>query len=222
MSEGCLVGLELRTYRYGKGEHGHEVHWTYNISLKGYNEDYTDYLITDLGELVDIPDQEIEKTLSVYIQKAMNLSLDLEGFECLQPVSKLFCDFQKQCPDLEIIKQKNQICLRTPSLKAKPIPIAFLQSNYTGDIASDYHAYFENYFNEHSVRGFDLDISSIRWYESNSYRLLVFHLGAGHIPGRADGKPREPLVKHIGLSEVFEEPMLHHGKGFDYFVLKEK
>ena len=107
-------------------------------------------------------------------------------------------------------------------------PIQYLNSEYKGQMAKPYKSYFDFYF-EDAIVGTDLKVSSIRKYENKTHKLLIFHLGTGQeFELASTGKI--PIKKEFKFSEkletimdaVFIEPVLHHGKGFDYFKMNEK
>jgi len=175
-SENCLIGIEIISNRYGVGESNSVPVWNHKIALKGFNKDYSDFLIRELNYKVSVPNEKSDSILTLEITKALQ----------------------------------------------------YLNSEYKGQMAKPYKSYFDFYFDD-TIVGTDLKISSNRKYENKTHKLLIFHLGTGQeFELASTGKI--PIKKEFKFSEkletimdaVFIEPVLHHGKGFDYFKLNEK
>jgi hypothetical protein len=226
-SENCLIGIEIISNRYGEGEFGEKTFWNYKITLKGYNSDYSDYVIAELDSNAKIEDNKTEHFLVKQFEKALKICDSLNDFEILIPKEIKFCDFQKKCTEIELIYTEKELTFKTTN-NNKKISIHFLSSEYKGKIANPYKDYFRNYFQVSDIMGIDLKVSSIRSYENSKYKLLVFHLGTGQefkdaITNKYPEKKEYEFDKELNnsIDAVFIEPILHHGKGFDYFVMNE-
>ena len=224
-SENCLIGLEIISGRYGKGEFGEKTFWSYTISLKGYNNDYTNYLIAELDYNNEIENEKILNYLNEQFEKALKICIKLDDFEILKAREIKLCEYQSKCSKIELVTTKKEIKIKTKDDKLHNIH--FLNSNYNGIIAKPYREYYENYYKSEII-GFDLKISSIRIYENSIFNLLIFHLGTGQefksaltdeYPEKTEYKYQKELIDF--KDAIFIEPVLHHGKGFDYFILNE-
>lgn len=151
-----------------------------------------------------------------------------QGLEHFDPQYLSFCDFQQSCQIVEIEKD------RTSDAEF----LIYNGQKYEVPIVKD-TAYFgfnnSPYYN--SSIG-DMHLSSIRVYKSASITLVVNHLATGHElamgyitsdPDEARDNERKTLAKEYQPDFLFasienstyEEPLLHHGYGFDVFLLKE-
>jgi len=226
-SENCLIGMEILSIRYGEGEFGEKELWNYKITLKGFNEDYSEFFVNNLDSVNGIKNSDFEKLLKLQIDKALQICNKLENFEILKPKEISFCDYQKDCSKLKLKEINGQLKFQVNKTN-KSFPIHYLDTVFQGEIARHYKAYFEFYF-EDSIIGTDLKISSIREYENNYYKLLIFHLGTGQqfelaATGKLPQKKEIKFTKELNTIKdaIFTEPILHHGKGFDYFKLNKK
>lgn len=226
-SENCLIGIEIISNRYGEGKFGEKEVWNYHFTLKGFNSDYSEFLVNKLSSIKGIEPDKIEEILNNQMTKALQFCDNLDDFEILKPKEISFCDYQKDCSKLKLVESLEQLKFHIKS-KNRSYPIQYLSSSYKGEIAKPYKEYFEFYF-ENAIIGTDLKISSIREYENSSHQLLIFHLGTGQeFEGATTGKLPEKQEKKFNRElqtledAIFKEPILHHGKGFDYFKLNKK
>ena len=219
--------IEIISNRYGGGDYGETAVWNYKFTLKGFNEDYSEFLIEELSFEKVIKNNNLENILKNKINIALQICNDLTDFEVFEPKEITFCDFQKNCSVLKLIESAGQLKFRTINEK-KNHQIHYLSENYTGEIAKQYKEYFKAHFDSSDIIGTDLKISSIRQYENSSYKLLIFHLGTGQEPEEVEtGKLRKKEYKFDREFKtiedvIFIEPILHHGAGFDYFKMDKK
>ena len=141
-----------------------------------------------------------------------------------------FCDYQKKCDLLSVaydtIQNKDYV-----TLSNKKYPISVIQD-------TSYYAFNNSPYHSGNTAG--LYISSIRTYKSESMTLVLTHLETGHeismgwITDDPNKKPEEegdpvivskehkPDIEFKVIDKaVYQEPLLHHGYGFDIFVIKE-
>ncbi|MDF1698552.1 MAG: hypothetical protein P1U56_22055 [Saprospiraceae bacterium] len=227
-NESCMIGIEIISQRKGSGEFGKIPVWDYTFTLKGFNEDHSDYIIHKLNKVKDIQENDIEKTLQKEITKAIKICSTISGFEQLIPKQIQFCDFQKACSSIQLFEADGRLNFKEGSNDLVH-SISYLDSSYTDEIASAYKEYFDFYFDSsRNVVGIDLKISSIRIYENSQGSILVFHLATGQEfldPETGEYPEKSPYSYDFPLQNIndgiFQEPILHHGKGFDYYLLKK-
>lgn len=61
-----------------------------------------------------------------------------------------------------------------------------------------------------------ISISSFRTFKIGEETISVIHLGSGQRLESADGTYRPNTTKILCEGQLFNEPILHHGQGFDY------
>ena len=223
-NEGCMVGIELISNRYG-GDDFQEL-WDFEISLKGYNEDYSDYVIVKFDAVKGLANEEVTDMIKQYMSQAIDYSQSLDNFDAFHPVTISFCDFQKECSSSSLTQIDDRLRLNYGGTSH---PIYFLDSTYKGEMAKPYLDYFEFYFDQaSSVIGEDLKISSVRRLQNTTQSIVLFHLGTGQ-EFKEPNTDKYPIKKEYEFENtlktledaVYLEPILHHGKGFDYFVLSD-
>jgi len=133
-SENCLIGIEIISNRHGEGEFNSIPVWNHKIALKGFNKDYSDFLIKELSYKVSVPNEKSDSILRLEITKALQHCKILEGFEIFEPKEISFCDFQKDCSAISLVESNNRLEFRINS-KNKSYPIQYLSSDYKGQMA---------------------------------------------------------------------------------------
>jgi|GEM_PF-2745527 len=231
-SEGCLVGIEIISRRDSEGRYSEKAIWYFDFKLKGFNEDYSDFLIQELDTKQKVNNNEVEEYLKTKAREALSICQKMETFEILKANEISFCEYQKNCSKVSLIKAKDELRFRINKTQ-KDYPIKYLSKDYDGAIAKPYREYVSFYLEDsedyESALGQYLSISSIRTYENSSMELLVFHLGMGQefepLDSTMTNKKKETQYhKQLKNLEdaIFVEPILHHGKGFDYFQISKK
>lgn len=226
-SDNCLIGLEVLSNRYGMGKYREKAVWDFQFTIKGFNSDDSEYQIDTLILEKGIANEQVEELLRAKLHEALQICHQLDDFLLLQPKTISFCDFQTECSKIDLFETDQEMRFKLKN-EDTSYPIHFLNTAYQGEIAKPYKKYFDFYFEDATV-GIDLKISSVREYENSSYKLTIFHLGTGQEIGlpeidEDDQKQEYKFDKPLSTIQdaVFTEPILHHGKGFDYFRLSKK
>lgn len=156
--------------------------------------------------------------------KGLKLAKQLPDYIAVSPVSLSHCDFQQTC---------REVALRNDTMKHKVFVKLNHQKEYevtilrdTTSIAKRYLEYYSG-FNSGVIDYASLDIGSIRKFKIGAKTLTVVHLASGDkleytdeegVPKRAEYKP--DVVFDQLESSTFYEPVLHHGHGFDFFIVE--
>lgn len=151
---------------------------------------------------------------------------DLEYFK---PEYISFCDFQQKC---------NIVKIQSDTLSNKDF-VVYEGKKYQTDIVRDtsYYGFCRSPYHPETITG--LNINSVRIYKTKTMTLLITHLATGHEismgwitsdPKKAgkteDGeislaKEYKPNLTFTDIKKsTYEEPLLHHGYGFDIFIIK--
>jgi len=175
-------------------------------------------------------DNYLEKLKEVYDVAFAKIQKDFPSIELFMPKYISFCDFQKKCKLLEVdirINYDEDIGLSIDTATVK-----YRNKKYELNILKD-----SLYYGFNGVREYyqtPNEISSYRIYETKKIKLIAFHLAAGDLilyraAGMIDldekdipsGKEYKPNLKFKDIKKsVYEEPLLHHGYGFDAFIIE--
>jgi len=155
-------------------------------------------------------------------KKALGLAKQLPGFMAAKPVYLSFCDFQQKCEEAELRVDTLKHLLFVKLRHQKEYEVNVLKD--TASIAGGYVQYYDN-FNGGQIDYTDIDISSVRKYAIGAQTLTVVHLANGDKPKDVEGTPKraehKPEVAFSQLeNSVVHEPLLHHGHGFDFFIVE--
>ena len=157
----------------------------------------------------------LEKLEEIYDAAFAKIQMEFSSIELFTPKYISFCDFQKKCKliemDADSVKYKN----KTYRLNISHIFEYFGLGRLEDEESDEFPGLFY--------------ISSYRIYETKTTKLIIFHLATGdlvearryndeNIPPAKEHKP-DFKFKNIKKS-VYEEPLLHHGFGFDAFIIE--
>lgn len=166
-------------------------------------------------------------TLDKVFQKGIKLIAgkftDLEYFK---PDYISFCDFQQEC---KLVSISSDLLLNKDY-------VVYEGKKYQIDLIKDtsYYGFRKHYKHPNSIIG--VSINSIRIYKTNSLTLVITHLADGHelSMGWFTSDPKIAKKHNLTLTKeykpdlvftditktTYEEPLLHHGYGFDLFIVK--
>jgi hypothetical protein len=206
--------------------------WIINAFISKYDKNQKLFEKKDIGMTYSIGENYLDSLQTIYLKgfdKIKSLYSDLKVFK---PTYISFCDFQQSC---ELIELSND------SITDKDYLI-YDKKKYPVDIIRDtsYYAFGKCVYHPENILG--LYANSIRIYKSDNYQLVISHIATGHEIGMGwiTSDPeifREKQAKDEPISlakefkpdidfgdirqSVYEEPLLHHGYGFDIFIIKE-
>ncbi|WP_299116009.1 hypothetical protein [uncultured Winogradskyella sp.] len=153
--------------------------------------------------------------------KSIYKSLDYFKAEYLS-----FCDYQKKCKRLEI---HHDSITKKDTFKYKKQDFTIeLSDNQKDEKSETFVGHLSSYF-----------LNSVRIYKTKDIELIIGHIATGHevsmgwITDNPNKKPNkfgdpihkaEPYHPDFEFKElrtaVYEEPIMHHGYGFDLFIIK--
>jgi hypothetical protein len=155
-------------------------------------------------------------------KKGLALAKQLPGFVAAKPLYLSFCNFQQKCQEAELSVDTMKHALFVKLRNQKQYEVNVLK--YKASIAGTYLQYYSG-FNGGQIDYTGIDISSVRKYTIGEATLTIVHLANGDKPNYEEGAPKreeykpEVAFSHLENSVVYE-PLLHHGHGFDFFIVE--
>lgn len=194
----------------------------FKIYDDNYKEVYTETLDTMMFE-ESAYDSIVDKTF----QKGLKLAKQNPDFLVAKPISLAFCDYGENCSKAKLLFDtlNNKIHVQLQNKTAHYSKTLFDSTSMTSNFLKDYSNGFDDI--DLSAKSFlgRLYINSVRQFQIGSKKLTIVHISTGQFLELADGgteptrkeyNPKFPF-RYINKS-VFEEPVLHHGHGFDFYV----
>lgn len=195
------------------------------ISIYDYNQNL---ISKSLIEESQIHEESYLSALQSSYSKGVNqIESKYHNIEYFIPDYISFCDFQKRCEILEI---KHDTINKKDYLKYKNIDYAIN--------LNEYNNYKKSMLYSGNLTAYYL--SSTRIYKAKNLELVIGHLETGHeismgwITNNLTKKPKSEFEVIIVPKEhkpeivfdkldnvVYKEPLLHHGYGFDFFIVTE-
>ena len=212
-----------------------DVVWDGTSYLKIYDKNYqtvSSELIDSLKAFPAFSKHEYNSAVGKTFAKGMESAQKLPDFIPAKPLSIWFCDYKKKCKkaSLHLDTAENKLFVKLPNKKKYEVP--FLEDKtaisahvftYYGFFSDDEEDCYdeEDCEPEREIPKGALYINSVRRFDLNGQKLTIVHLGVGdnlfNLPSK-EYAAKFPF-KDINHS-VFEERVLHHGRGFDFFILE--
>ncbi len=194
--------------------------------FKIYDADYKEVFSETLDTIKLFKQKLYDSIVQCSFLKGMQRAKLYPGFVAARPVSITFCDYQEQCGTTALLYDSIQNTIRVKlRSKSYDVKVLFDSTSIASNILSYYGGYDDNNpLTAMSFKGY-LYINSIRRFEIGNKTLTVVHLGSGQHFERVDGgtyppgKEYKPSFAFNDINKsVFEEPVLHHGHGFDFYI----
>ncbi len=187
------------------------------ISLKPFDTTYS------IGKSYS---DTLDKTYHRGLEK---IALQFNNLEYFKPDYISFCDFQQKC---------NLVKIQSDTVLNKEYVI-YESKKYQTYVVQDssYFGFDKSRNHTETIKG--LYINSIRVYKTKTITMLIAHLATGHEismgwitsdPKKASKKEdgeislaneHKPNFKFSDINQsTYQEPLLHHGYGFDIFIIK--
>lgn len=226
----CVVETRLyRTEFRGPGTNEVEMipSWGGLSYFKIYDSKYN-VIYTEILDTIHLFKQQFyDSIIGQSFEKGLNRAKKFPDFLLAKPNSMLFCDFQEKCSKAEMVYDTiaNTINVKLPNNVSYKVNVLFDSSSIASNIIELYGAYDDaDPLSAKLLKG-ALSISSVRQYSIGRKKLTVVHIATGpevelvegeYMPPPKEYQPKFPF-NDINRS-VFDEPVIHHGHGFDFFI----
>lgn len=222
----CVVETHLnRTELIEKGKFDPkmETAWVGKSYFKIYDTNYKEIYSSILDTIRLFAEHHYDSIIGKTFRKGLELAKSYSDFVVAKPISITFCDYQKSCSKavLEFDSVNNNISIQ---LANKIRYVLFDTTCITSNLFKYYVDLFDSDFTAQSLHEM-LYVNSVRQFLIGNKKLTIVHIGSGQKFEIDEGQTYPPGKEYkakfaftdINYS-VFEEPVLHHGHGFDYFI----
>lgn len=203
--------------------------WILYSYISTYDKKQKLISLTSLDTTYSIGKTYADTLYKTYQRGLKKITTEFSDIEYFKPEYISFCDFQQKC---------NLVKIQSDTVSNKDY-VVYEGKRYETNIISDssYYAFGNSPYHPDNIEG--LFVNSIRVYKTKTMTLLLTHLATGHEismgwitsdPKKAgkteDGeitlaKEHKPNFTFTDIKKsTYEEPLLHHGYGFDIFVIK--
>ena len=238
----CPLGIVVVEVHLGRGEVliekedtveakgiDFDVAWGGISYLKIYDKNYqTVYseVIDSIKDFLAFSTPEYNSVIGKTFDKGMELAQKITDFIPAKPLSIWFGNYKKKCKKAALLynDKENKLFVKLSNKKEYEIPFLEDKTAISAHVFS-YYGFFDEDDEETcppeiKIPKGVLYINSVRRFDLNGQKLTIVHLGTGDFSFH---KSKEYAAKfpfnNINHS-VFEEPVLHHGRGFDFFILE--
>lgn len=229
-SKGLCV-VETHLYRTEFRENEKEIiemkpAWGGISYFKIYDKNYKEVYSETIDTIRLFQQQHYDSIIDKTFKKGLRLAEKYPDFVATKPISITFCDYQETCSKAELLFDtiNNRISIRLPNKVKYDIKVLFDSTSIASNLLNYYGGFDDAELSAKSFKG-NLYINSVRQFQIGNKKLTIVHIGSGQTFELAEGgtyppgkeyKPKFPFTD-INKS-VFEEPVLHHGHGFDFYI----
>ena len=204
-----------------------DIAWGGISYLKIYDKNYqtVSYEVIDSLEAFSANSTKYNNAIGKTFDKGMKLAQNMPNFIPAKPISIWFCDYKKKSKKASLLYdvESNKLFLKLPNKNKYEVP--FLEDK-TAISALVFHYY--GFFNDDEADDPEIKIpkgifyiNSVRRFDLNGQKLTIVHIGTGDMIFKLKSKEYAPKFPFKDINHsVFEEPVLHHGRGFDFFILE--
>ncbi len=228
----CVVETRLtRTEFRGPGVNEIKMipSWVGVSYFKIYDAKYKEIRCDILDTIKLFKEQFYDSIIGISLNNGLLKAEKLPNFVKAKPISLLFCDFQEKCSKAEILYDTitNTISIKLPNKSTHKLTVLFDSSSIASNIIEMYTDYEDADPISAKLLMGELSLSSVRQYSIGGKKLTVVHIGAGqgfeYLEGEEKpvSKEYQPKTAYNDIyKSVFIEPVIHHGHGFDFFILE--
>mgnify|MGYP000148795988 CR=1 FL=1 len=229
-SEGlCVVETHLNRTEYReKGKETIEIKpaWGGISFFKIYDKNNKEIYSTTIDTITLFEQVHYDSVINRIFKKGLKLAKAYPDFIAAKPISITFCDYQVACSKAELLYDtlNNKISILLQSNTKHEVSTLFGPTSIASNLLDYYGGFDDADLSAKSFYG-SLYISSVRQFQVGNKKLTIAHIGSGQTFELEEGGTYPPRKEYkskfafIDLNKsVFEEPVLHHGHGFDLFI----
>ena len=225
----CVVETQLGRSEYrekGKEVSGLIPAWRGISFFKIYDQNYKEIFSTVLDTIGLFKQQHYDSIISKTFMKGLALAKTYPDFVAATPTAITFCDYQESCSGAGLLIDtiNNKVRIELPNKNRYDLKVLFDSTSIATNLLNYFSAYNDNKLSAKEFSG-DLFINSVRQFQIGNKKLTVVHIGSGQTFNLVSGGTYPPGDEYQAKfaftdinNSVFEEPVLHHGNGFDFYI----
>ncbi len=209
--------------------------WTEMWMIEGFISKYdkTQHLLCkeSIGFTFSLEERYLDTLQSFYMKGYTSICTRYPAIKLFNPVYVSYCDFQQSCEYIKL----------TENALTKKSYFVYQNNSYLLSVLEDTSYYGFDQNEPSAIHIMKFYANSIRVYKLDDVELVIGHVATGHEismgwitsdpkAAKKMGKEGEtailvkeykPDLQFTNITKaVYEEPLLHHGYGFDLFIVK--
>jgi hypothetical protein len=225
----CVV--ETHLYRTEFRERDKEViemkpAWGGISYFKIYDKNYKEIYSVTLDTIRLFEEHHYDSIVGKTLKKGLELAKTYPDFVTAKQISISFCDYQQTCSKAGLIFDtiNNKIKIQLSNKIKYDVKVLFDSTSIASNLLDYYGAFDDADISAKAFNG-NLYINSVRQFLIGNKKLTIVHIGSGQTFELTEGGTYPPGKEYKAKfpftdisKSVFEEPVLHHGHGFDFFI----
>ena len=209
--------------------------WTEMWMIDGFISKYdkTQHLLSkeSIGFTYSLKESCLDTLQAFYHRGYTSIQTMYPSMKLFNPVYLSFCNFQQSCEYIKL----------TENALTKKSYFVYQNNSYLLSVLEDTSYYAFDRSNPSAIHILKFYANSIRVYKLGNVELVIGHVATGHeismgwitsdpkVAQKMEEKDEtvmlveeyKPAIKFTDITKaVYEEPLLHHGYGFDLFIVK--
>ncbi len=199
--------------------------WRGLAYFKIYDNNYNEVFTVLIDSIKLFRQEHYVKTIEDVVNKGMLIAKSQAVFLAAEPKSLSFCQYSDNCPNAKLYfdTKNNTVFTQLSNQKKYKIEALFNPTSIAANLL-DYMSIFEdnNAVSAKSLKG-NIYVNSVRQFQIGNKLLTLVHIGCGqnyeYRNRKSHTSESEQNIEFTNINKsVFEEPVLHHGHGFDFFI----
>lgn len=200
--------------------------WAGISYFKIYDNNYKEIYSEVIDTIRLFEQHHYDSIIDKSFKKGLKIAEKYPDFVFAKPTALTFCDYQEKCSKAELLfdTTNNKIRIRLPNKVAYNVDVLFDSTSIASNLLNYYSSFDDADLSAKSFKG-NLYINSVRRFQIGNKKLTIVHIGSGQIfeldEGETypQGKEYQAKFEFTDINKsVFEEPVLHHGHGFDFYI----
>jgi hypothetical protein len=194
--------------------------------FKIYDSHYKEIYSEVIDSIKLFKQHDYDSIINRSFKKALSLAEKYPDFVAAAPISITFCDYQERCSKARLLYdiKNNKVSIRLPNKISYDVTVLFDTASIASNLLNYYRSFDDAGLSAKAFKG-NLYINSVRQFQIGNKKLTVVHIGRGQALELTKGGTYPPGKEYTakfaftGINKtVFEEPVLHHGQGFDFYI----
>lgn len=196
-----------------------EVVWGGECYIKVYNENYKEVYSELVEEIEKFKEENYISTIENSFIKGKRISEQRFFYKSINQESIFFCDYQENCKKANLVfdTSLNKINVKLHNGFEKELCILDDSTTFGSNLVGYLKGFDEMEISAKSLKD-NIAINSVRVYNFGERKLTIVHIANGYSNNLEEKNPKINFKEERNFA--FFERVMHHGNGFDFFILE--
>lgn len=225
ISSSNLFVIEFQLYRFELIDKVNEkpkikTVWGGDCYFKVYDENYKEIHSELIEHLKSFKEENYISTIENSFIKGKRISEQRFFYKRINQESIFFCDYQENCKKANLVFDTtlNKINIKLQNGFEKELCILDDSTTFGSNLIGYLKGFDEMEISAKSLKD-NIAINSVRVYNFDERKLTIVHIANGY-SNKLEEKKNPKINFKEEINFAFFERVMHHGNGFDFFILE--